>query len=71
VRQRCRSVRFILILSDINMPGVTGLELRPKAKALRPDFRIITITAFSDDEIKQSALVSLFRGSLHYEPTAG
>ena len=27
---------LILILSDINMPGMTGLEMLPKVKALRP-----------------------------------
>ena len=36
---------LILILSDINMPGISGLELLPKAKALRPAVPIIMITA--------------------------
>jgi CheY-like chemotaxis protein len=34
-------VSLILILSDINMPGMTGLELLPKAKAARPDVPVI------------------------------
>ena len=39
-------VSIILILSDINMPGMSGLELLPKAKAMRPDVPIIMITAY-------------------------
>jgi CheY-like chemotaxis protein len=38
-------VSLILVLSDINMPGMSGLELLPKAKALRPDVPVIMITA--------------------------
>jgi CheY-like chemotaxis protein len=47
---------LILILSDINMPGMSGLELLPKAKALRPDVPVIMITAYGDAETKQKAL---------------
>ena len=39
-----------LILSDINMPGMSGLELLPKAKAARPDVPVIMITAYGDDD---------------------
>ena len=47
---------LILILSDINMPGMTGLELLPKAKAARPDVPIIMITAYGDADTKRKAL---------------
>ena len=39
------SVTLILILSDINMPGMSGLELLPKVKAARPVVPVIRITA--------------------------
>jgi CheY-like chemotaxis protein len=51
-------VSLILILSDINMPGMTGLELLPKAKAARPDVPVIMITAYGDAETKRNALES-------------
>ena len=47
---------IILILSDINMPGMSGLELLPRAKAMRPDVPIIMITAYGDAETKRRAL---------------
>ena len=51
-----RDQALILILSDINMPGMSGLELLPKAKALRPDVPIIMITAYGDADTKRKAL---------------
>jgi CheY-like chemotaxis protein len=50
-----REQSLILILSDINMPGMSGLELLPKAKALRPDVPVIMITAYGDAETKRKA----------------
>ena len=47
---------LILILSDINMPGMSGLELLPKVKAIRPDVPIIMITAYGDPDTKRKAL---------------
>jgi CheY-like chemotaxis protein len=47
---------LILILSDINMPGMSGLELLPRAKAARPDVPVIMITAYGDDATKRKAL---------------
>jgi CheY-like chemotaxis protein len=53
-----KNVRLILILSDINMPGMSGLELLPKAKAARPDVPVIMITAYGDAETRRRALES-------------
>ena len=47
---------LILILSDINMPGMSGLELLPKAKAARPDVPVIMITAYGDAETRRKVL---------------
>jgi CheY-like chemotaxis protein len=51
-----KGVSLILILSDINMPGMSGLELLPLAKAARPDVPVIMITAYGDPETRQRAL---------------
>jgi CheY-like chemotaxis protein len=51
---------LILILSDINMPGMSGLELLPKAKELRPEVPVIMITAYGDETTRRKAL---YRGA--------
>ena len=56
--QEFSDASLILILSDINMPGMSGLDLLPKAKAVRPDVPVIMITAFGDTETKRRALES-------------
>ena len=57
-------VSLILILSDINMPGMNGLELLSKAKAARPEIPIIMITAYGDAETKRKALENGAEGLL-------
>ena len=47
---------LILILSDINMPGMTGIEMLPKVKAMRPDVPVIMITAYGDADTKRKAI---------------
>jgi CheY-like chemotaxis protein len=57
--QRASSIvdaNLILILSDINMPGMTGLEMLPQVRAARPDVPVIMITAYGDAETRRKAI---------------
>ncbi len=55
---------LILILSDINMPGMTGLEMLPRVKAIRPGVPVIMITAYADPETRRRAMESGATGLL-------
>lgn len=46
---------LMLILSDINMPGMSGLELLGHSKARFPDLPVIMITAYGDEERRNQA----------------
>jgi CheY-like chemotaxis protein len=50
------NARLILILSDINMPGMSGLELLPRARKARPDVPVIMITAYGDTDTRRKAI---------------
>jgi CheY-like chemotaxis protein len=47
---------LILILSDINMPGMSGLEMLPRVREIRPDVPVIMITAYGDADTRRKAL---------------
>jgi CheY-like chemotaxis protein len=47
---------LVLILSDINMPGMSGLNLLPKVRAARPEVPVIMITAYGDAETRRTVL---------------
>jgi CheY-like chemotaxis protein len=47
---------LILILSDVNMPGMSGLDFLPKARQARPDVPVIMITAYGDAETRRKAV---------------
>jgi len=51
-----RDPSLILILSDINMPGMSGLDMLPNMRAERPDVPVIMITAYGDAETRRKAI---------------
>jgi CheY-like chemotaxis protein len=46
---------FELIITDLRMPGIDGLELAERVKEHSPDTRLIMITAYGSDEIEAAA----------------
>ena len=63
---------LILILSDVNMPGMSGLDLLPKARQVRPDVPVIMITAYGDAETCRKAVergaAGLFTKPIDFQP---
>jgi CheY-like chemotaxis protein len=47
--------QLIVILSDINMPGVDGLALLREIKTIRPDIPVMMVTAYGDEERRRRA----------------
>jgi CheY-like chemotaxis protein len=47
---------LIMVCTDINMPGMTGLEFLPKVKAMRPNVPVMMITAYGDEDTRRRAL---------------
>jgi two-component system, response regulator, stage 0 sporulation protein F len=47
--------RLIVILSDINMPGMDGLMLLREIKSRWPDLPVMMVTAYGDDERRRRA----------------
>ena len=55
--------RFSLMLCDIRMPGMSGLDLVPKARALHPDLAVIMLSAVND---VPTATESIAVGAMEY-----
>lgn len=46
---------LLAVLSDINMPGMDGLQLLAQIKQRRPDLPVMMVTAYGDDERRRRA----------------
>jgi two-component system response regulator (stage 0 sporulation protein F) len=47
---------FDVIVTDVRMPGFSGLDILPGLRRLQPDTPIIVITAFGSEEVHRKAL---------------
>lgn len=58
IMEKSESEEVMYIFSDINMPGMTGLELLDKVKASFPQIKISMISAYGDSENYNKAINS-------------
>jgi len=61
--QKLAEEPFDLVITDIRMPGLTGLDILPGIKKLRPETCVIVITAFGSEEVRRK---SFDRGATAY-----
>ncbi|NUM81855.1 response regulator [bacterium] len=47
---------FDIVVTDITMPGITGIELLKRIKQEHPQTHVIMMTAYGSDEKKEEAL---------------
>ena len=48
--------QFDILIADIKMPGMTGLELTERAKKIRPEMAVIVMTAYIEEFSYDSAI---------------
>jgi DNA-binding NtrC family response regulator len=61
--QRLGEKKFDLMLTDLRMPKMTGLELLTEAKKIRPDMPVVLMTAFAT---VQTAVEAMKQGAYDY-----
>lgn len=54
--QSLHPLDLVLVLSDINMPGMTGLELLKQTKFLYPSLKVTMVTAYGDQRNYENAI---------------
>ncbi len=54
--QSLHALDLVIVLSDINMPGMTGLELLKIIKSDYKELRVIMITAYGDEKNYTNAI---------------
>src|SRR3954462_8020309 len=61
--QRLSTAKFDLLISDLKMPRMTGIELLAESKKIRPEMPVVLMTAFAT---VQTAVEAMKLGAYDY-----
>lgn len=50
-----REPRLSIVITDIRMPGIDGWELARRAKAVRPDIKVLYVTGYAGERLPADA----------------
>jgi CheY-like chemotaxis protein len=54
-----------LVITDVVMPGMGGREVAEKARALRPDLKVLFVSGYTDDAIVRHGVIDASDAFLH------
>lgn len=54
--EMCREEEYDVVLLDVRMPGIDGVEAFSRIRRHRPGVRVVMMSAYSMDDLKQQAL---------------
>lgn len=54
--EKAEKIPFHLIVTDLNMPGISGLDLLKKVKEKRPETYVILLTSHADVQLAYDAV---------------
>ena len=68
---RAHANDFDLMVTDYNMPGMSGLELARRVQSIRGDLPIAIVSGYIDDELTRQANAIQIQTLVHKERVTG
>lgn len=61
--EKIKKKQFDFLITDIRMPGLSGVELLMETRKVQPEIKVIVMTAYGSDEIRQDVMA---KGAISY-----